>query len=104
MDRGSFIKGVIGALAFGRFGKLTAEPAAAAVGGPAYAIFPNGTFIVSGGGLCAPLTPIYEFPDWSPSARPVRDALPSFEAERGGIFVETVENGWGNYEWEEATA
>lgn len=40
--------------------------------------------IVSGGGLCAPLTPYYDIP--GPSwGFPLKDALPSFTAERGGV-------------------
>lgn len=34
---------------------------------------------------CAPRTPIYDVPTQGTTARPVRDALPSFNAERGGI-------------------
>lgn len=34
---------------------------------------------------CAPRTPIYDVPTVGTTARPVRDALPSFNAERGGI-------------------
>src|SRR5690606_1876196 len=34
---------------------------------------------------CAPRTPIYDVPTMGTTARPVRDALPSFNAERGGI-------------------
>lgn len=46
--------------------------------------------LVASGGLCAPLTPFYEIPDFAVTARPVRDALPSFQAERGGISVPSV--------------
>jgi hypothetical protein len=42
------------------------------------------------GGLCAPLTPFYDIPDFAVTDRPVRDALPSFMAERGGISVPSV--------------
>lgn len=34
---------------------------------------------------CAPRTPIYDVPTLGTTSRPVRDALPSFNAERGGI-------------------
>lgn len=37
--------------------------------------------------LCAPLTPIYSMPQFASMARPVRDALPSFRADRGGVNV-----------------
>jgi hypothetical protein len=37
--------------------------------------------------LCAPLTPIYSMPQFAVDDRPVRDALPSFRADRGGVNV-----------------
>jgi hypothetical protein len=43
--------------------------------------------LVASGGLCAPLTPIYSMPNYASQARPVRDALPSFQADRGGVNV-----------------
>ncbi len=43
--------------------------------------------LVASGGLCAPLTPIYDFPDIETAARPVRDALVNFRADRGGVIV-----------------
>jgi hypothetical protein len=46
--------------------------------------------LVASGGLCAPLTPLYEIPDFASTARPVRGSLPSFLAERGGVSVPTV--------------
>ena len=46
--------------------------------------------LVASGGLCAPLTPFYDIPDFAVTDRPVRDALPSFQAERGGISVPSV--------------
>lgn len=45
--------------------------------------------LVASGGLCAPLEPFYTQPNLSTAARPVRDALPSFMAERGGVSVPT---------------
>jgi hypothetical protein len=41
--------------------------------------------LVAAGGLCAPLTPIYALPQISTEERPLRDALPPFQADRGGI-------------------
>lgn len=41
--------------------------------------------IVASGGLCAPLTPWYNLMTFGDVCRPVRDSLPSFKAERGGI-------------------
>jgi hypothetical protein len=46
--------------------------------------------LLASGGLCAPLTPFYDIPDFAVRDRPVRDALPSFNAERGGVSVPTV--------------
>jgi len=46
--------------------------------------------LVASGGLCAPLTPLYDIPDFAVTDRPVRDALPSFQAERGGVSVPSV--------------
>lgn len=47
----------------------------------------EGKSLVASGGLCAPLTPIYTIPQFATRARPVRDALPSFNADRGGVNV-----------------
>lgn len=41
--------------------------------------------ITASGGLCAPLTPYYQLTTYGDAHRPVRDALPSFQATRGGI-------------------
>lgn len=41
--------------------------------------------LAASGGLCAPLTPLYSQAMISSPARPVRDALASFQATRGGI-------------------
>lgn len=41
--------------------------------------------LTAAGGLCAPVTPVYDIPNWSQAARPLRAALPSFNAVRGGI-------------------
>ena len=46
--------------------------------------------LVASGGLCAPLTPFYDMPNFASQARPVRDALPSFQADRGGVNVPTA--------------
>jgi len=40
---------------------------------------------LTAGAWCAPRTPIYDVPTVGTTTRPVRDALPSFNAERGGI-------------------
>lgn len=41
--------------------------------------------IVASGGYCAPLTPYYQLTTYGDAHRPVRDSLPVFKAERGGI-------------------
>lgn len=41
--------------------------------------------ITASGGLCAPLTPWYNLQTFGDSCRPLRDSLPMFKAERGGI-------------------
>lgn len=41
--------------------------------------------ITASGGLCAPLTPYYGIQQISQAFRPVRDALPNFSADRGGV-------------------
>lgn len=41
--------------------------------------------ITASGGLCAPLTPWYNLMTFGDVVRPLRDALPSFKADRGGI-------------------
>ena len=46
--------------------------------------------LVASGGLCAPLEPIYTMPNFASNARPVREALPSFQADRGGVNVPTA--------------
>lgn len=43
--------------------------------------------IVASGGLCAPYTNFYDVVSYGSSARPVRDALVSFNASRGGVNV-----------------
>ena len=52
------------------------------------------------GGVCAPTNVDYQVPTWATPERPIRDALPHFEATRGGIrFVAPP----GLAEWEAAT-
>ena len=41
--------------------------------------------ITASGGLCAPLTPWYNLMTFGDVVRPLRDSLPSFKADRGGI-------------------
>jgi len=43
--------------------------------------------LTASGALCAPLEPLYDIFGVSTAARPVRDALPSFQASRGGVIT-----------------
>lgn len=45
--------------------------------------------LVASGGICAPLTPLYDLPILSVADRPVKAALAGFQASRGGISVPT---------------
>lgn len=45
--------------------------------------------IRASGGFCAPFPPIYDLPLLAVSDRPVRDGLPTFQADRGGITYPT---------------
>jgi hypothetical protein len=47
----------------------------------------EGRSLVASGGICAPATNIYTIPQFATVARPVRDALPSFNADRGAVNV-----------------
>jgi hypothetical protein len=42
------------------------------------------------GGICAPPTPFYDVPSFASRERPVRGALPSFFAARGGVSLPSV--------------
>lgn len=46
--------------------------------------------IMASGGICAPPTPFYDLPGFGTTARPVRDFLPSFQADRGGVLIPGV--------------
>lgn len=59
----------------------------AAVGSPFIGGRKGREALVASGGLCAPLEPIYSMPQYAVTDRPVRDALPNFRAERGGVNV-----------------
>lgn len=86
MDRKRFLGRVglfIGGLAVGRHVEL--PPAVDPVPPPAVsaAKAARSMQLVASGGLCAPFTPYYDMPAFA--ARPIREALPAFTAERGGI-------------------
>lgn len=44
-------------------------------------VYGEGQSLIMAGGLCAPLSPIYDIPSFQ-SERPIKDALPSFSASR----------------------
>jgi hypothetical protein len=61
---------------------------------------PDTGALVATGGICQPVNVDYTVPTWSTDERPIHDALPSFEATRGGIrFVQPPDIA----EWEAAT-
>jgi hypothetical protein len=41
--------------------------------------------LVASGGICLPVNVDYAVPTWSTADRPLRDALPAFQANRGGL-------------------
>lgn len=41
--------------------------------------------LVASGGTCSPVNVDYSVPGWSTADRPLRDGLPAFQADRGGI-------------------
>jgi hypothetical protein len=43
------------------------------------------TALVASGGICAPVGVAYDVPTWATADRPLRDGLPAFQADRGGI-------------------
>ena len=57
--------------------------------------------VVASGGWCAPLEPIYDYVTVSDAGRPVRAALPTVQADRGGV---RVTRGQGIADITEATA
>lgn len=82
MRRATFLKlagGAIAALATGKLPQPGPEPVA-------MAFVDGGTLelgvLRSSGGLCAPLTPIYDIPTELRNYRPVREALLGFTAPR----------------------
>jgi hypothetical protein len=46
--------------------------------------------VTAAGGFCAPRTPIYDYAQLGNARRPVRDFLPSFQADRGGVSWRTA--------------
>lgn len=46
--------------------------------------------LMASGGICAPPTPIYTLPELETTERPVKNGLPSFSADRGGVALPHV--------------
>lgn len=46
--------------------------------------------LMAAGGICNPPQPFYDVPDVTTTARPVRDGLPGFRADRGAVSVPSV--------------
>jgi hypothetical protein len=46
---------------------------------------PEGTPLVATGGICLPVNVDYSVPTWSTADQPLRDGLPAFQADRGGL-------------------
>lgn len=63
--------------------------------------------LVASGGICGPVDVLFDIPSFSVADRPLRDALPSFQATRGGLrFVSPptlAETASGIAIWTEAT-
>lgn len=91
MKRGSFLKRALGVILGAKLaGSLPpGGPAATPVGIADYGVIRDTLAsrhsLTASGGLCAPLTPYYDLPTITTAGSPVRDALPRFTAQRGGI-------------------
>lgn len=46
--------------------------------------------LLAAGGVCNPPTPFYDLPDMVTTDRPIRDGLPGYQADRGGVAVPSV--------------
>jgi len=49
--------------------------------------FAAGSSLVAAGGLCAPIPYVYDIEVIGTDARPIRDALSTFQADRGGVSI-----------------
>ncbi len=45
----------------------------------------SGDALLASGGICQPVNVDYSVPTWATADRPIRDALPSYQATRGGV-------------------
>ena len=81
MKRRGFLAATAGLVVGLRHGKLPTTEAGIATPAAPNATW-SSTSIVASGGLCAPLSLIYEMPSFPLSDRPIVDALPSFQVKR----------------------
>lgn len=56
-----------------------------AVVGPRSPRYGRDGALVASGGICSPVNVDYAVPTWATAARPFRDSLPAFQADRGGL-------------------
>lgn len=82
MRRRAFIGGAVGLFAGLYVGRLPNELLAPE---PSVALefWPHGSSLTASGGLCAPVSPIYEIATFPIGTRPVREALPEFRIISG---------------------
>lgn len=92
MNRASFLRRAglaLGALSIGArvpVGAAESVPAAPEALGPVVGYSGD---LVASGGLCAPVSPYYTLAYFENGSKPLRDALPAFHADRGGIRYRT---------------
>ena len=83
MKRSTFLRigtGTVLGLAYGRMPTVPPQEVAADV---ALEFWPHSMTV--SGGLCAPLSPVYEIVNFPTTERPVREALRSFQVVRSGV-------------------
>jgi hypothetical protein len=79
MNRRGFLASTIGLVAGLRYGRLP-TPSPQVV--PFILKDVRVELLTASGGLCAPLTPVYKLPCAIDNVHPIRDAIPSFSAQR----------------------
>jgi hypothetical protein len=86
---GRALVGLAGLRALGSVGPVVSAPS-----GPVELVatsvrvsrLPAAGLLVASGGVCPPLSPVYELPNFA--SRPVTEALPSFEVRRGDVELD----------------
>ena len=66
-------------------GALNANKIDSVCGLPSNRFDPTTLAITASGGICLPVNVDYSVPTWSTADRPLRDGLPQFQANRGGL-------------------